>query len=110
MKTTARPFIIGILFLPVAMLISARLAELLLWTMVLLFVAWVGKAIWQSRRDEPARKARIAAILAAKPGYVVYGSGAPKWIAAPIFVLFVAGAIALMFYEAIFGPRVLHGF
>ena len=92
------------------MLISTRLAELLLWTLVLLFFAWIGKAIWQSRRDEPARKARIAAIVAAKPDYVVYGSGAPKWIAAPIFILAVAGAVALMFYEAIFGPRVLHGF
>jgi hypothetical protein len=110
MKPTARLFIIGILFLPFAMLISTRLAELLLWVLVLLFLAWIGKAIWQSRRDEPARKARIAAILAAKPDYVVYGSGAPKWIAAPIFILFVAGAIALMFYEAIFGPRILHGF
>jgi hypothetical protein len=110
MKSTARLFVIGILSLPFAMLISTRLAELLFWTLVLLFLAWIGKAIWQSRRDEPARKARIAAILAAKPDYLVYGSGAPKWIAAPIFVLVVVGAVALMFYEAIFGPRVLHGF
>lgn len=110
MRSTARLFIIGILFLPVAMLISTRLAQLLMCTLLLLFVTWIGKAIWESHREEPARKARIAAILAAKPDYVVYGSGAPKWIAAPIFILFVTGALVLMFYEAIFGPRTLHGF
>jgi len=109
MRSTARLFIIGILFLPVAMLISTGLAKLLLWTLVALFVGWLGKEIRQSRLDAPARKARIAAILAAGPDYVVYGSGAPKWIAAPIFILFVAGAVALMFYEAIFGPPTLHG-
>ena len=88
MKSTARLFIIGILFLPVAMLISTRLAELLLLTLVLLLVAWIGKAVWQSRIDEPARKARIAALLVAKPDYVVYGSGAPKWMGTAIFILF----------------------
>jgi hypothetical protein len=110
MKPTARLFIIGILFLPVAMLISTGLAELLLLTLVLLLAAWIGKAIWQTRLDEPARKARIAAILAAKPDYVVYGSGAQKWIAWPIFILFWIGALVLMFTQAISGPRTLHGF
>jgi hypothetical protein len=101
---------IGILFLPVAMLISTRLAELLLLTLVLLLAAWIGKAVWQSRIDEPARKARIAAVLAAKPDYILYGSGAPTWMGTAIFILFVLGALVLMFTEAIFGPRTVHGF
>lgn len=110
MRSTARLFILGVLFLPFAMLVSTRLAELLLCTLTLLFAVWIGKAIWESRRDEPARKARIAAILAARPDYVVYGSGAPKWMAAPIFILFWVGAVALMITEVIIGPRTLHGF
>src|SRR5689334_13860118 len=110
MRSTARLFIIGILFLAPLLLVSARLAQWLLWTLLLLFVAAIVNNIRLNRHDEPARKARIAAILAAKPDYVVYGSGTPKWLAAPIYVGFSAGALALILYEAIFGPPILHGF
>lgn len=103
-------FLFVFVLVPLTALISYRLAEALLWTGALLFAASTVKAIWKRRRDEPARKARLAAIIAAKPAYVVYGGGAPKWIAAPIFILFVAAAIALMGYEVLFGPRVLRGF
>ena len=88
-------FLFVFVLVPLTALISYRLAEALLWTGALLFAASTVKAIWKRRRDEPARKARLAAIIAAKPAYVVYGGGAPKWIAAPNFILFVAAAIAL---------------
>lgn len=110
MAAKARFFILGILSLPFAMLVSTRLAELLLLGLVVTLAGWTAKAVWQYRIDEPARRARIAAVLAAKPDYVVYGSGAPTWIAWPIFILFWVGAVALMITQVIVGPQTLHGF
>jgi len=62
----------------------------------------VADLLRASRRDRPLREARLAAALAEKPSYVAYGSGTPKWIGLPIFVLFFAIAVAAM------APQVLH--
>jgi hypothetical protein len=109
MRSTARLFIIAILFLPPVLLISGRLAHWLMWTILLLFVATVANSVRLNWREEPARRARIAAILAGKPAYIVYGSGVPAWIAVPIYVVFIVGAFALIIWEGIFGPATLRG-
>jgi hypothetical protein len=110
MRSTARLLIIGILFLPPLLLLSGHYALWLAFALLALFIAAVVRSVLLHRREEPLRKARIAAILAAKPDYVVYGSGAPMWLAIPLYAVFVLGALALIFWEAVFGPPTLHGF
>jgi len=107
---TLKLFLIATLLMPVALLISSHLAKWLLWAMFLLFVAQIASLIWPSRREASARKARIAAIVASKPAYIVYGSGAPRWLAVPIYVAFVLATLSLMIWEAIMHPGKLTGF
>lgn len=109
MRSTAKLIIFGILFLPPALLLSDRISHWLMASVLLSFVAAIANGIRLNRRDKPLRAARIAAILAAKPDYVVYGSGAPTWMAVPVYAVFVIGAFALIMWQTIFGPPTLHG-
>jgi hypothetical protein len=81
-----------------------------LWAILLLFVAWVAGLIRKARLEAPARKARIAAILASKPTYVAYASGTPRWLAIAIYVPFATAGLVLILWEAITGPQRLTGF
>lgn len=110
MRSTARLLIIGILFLPPALMLSGHYALWLACLLLALFIAAVVRSTMLNRREEPLRNARIAAILAGKPDYVIYGSGAPMWLAIPVYGVFILGGLALILGEAVFGPPRLHGF
>lgn len=102
-------FLAAILAVPVSLVADVQVVSVLLWSALLLFVMFLAMSWWIGHKAEPARKARVAEILANKPAYVAFGSGAPAWLAVPIYVVFVLGALAMIVWEAIFGPEQLRG-
>jgi len=87
---------------PVLLLFGARLAQLAGAIGLVLLIGNVGISVYNSWRDRPLRKARLAAVLANRLAYVAYGSGAPQWLGLLIYVVFFAIAVAAL------APQVLH--
>jgi hypothetical protein len=111
MKIFRRPDYIFVPFLamPLLVLISKQLTGYAGLAALVLIIGNVATAAYDKWRDKPLKQARLAAVLAARPAYVTYGSGAPKWIGLPIFVGFFAIVCAAMAPQ-ILHPYVLKGF
>lgn len=76
---------------------------------LLLLVGNVVVAKYDSWRNRPLREARLATVLAEKPAYVAYGSGAPKWVGLPIYIFFFGIAFVALLQQALH-PYKLQGF
>ena len=109
-RSTARLFFIAALLLSFVMLVSITLAKWFFWTILLIFVLWIASLIRRARLESPGRKARIATILATKPTYVAYGSGTPRWLAIPVYAVFLGAGLTFLFWEALIHPGGLTGF
>jgi hypothetical protein len=105
-----KTFPVVLFAVPVVLFINPHAVPVLLWSALLLFILLLAKSWWSDRKAEVGRKARVAAILASKPAYVALGSGAPPWLAAPIYMVFVGAALALLAWELRLGSEPLRGF
>jgi hypothetical protein len=104
MRIFRRPALIfaAWVLVPVFLLFSETLAFLAGAIGLLLLIGNVAESLYASWRDRPLREARLAAVMAEKPSYVAYGSGAPNWLGLPIYICFFAIAVAAL------APQVLH--
>jgi hypothetical protein len=66
-------------------------------------ICLVAKDSITTRREQAAR---VAAALGSNPQYVAYSSGAPRWFAVPIYIVFIAAALAVMIWQAFGHPLI----
>ena len=109
MKASNQPILVVLtcMLIPIALLFGFGIKLGALAIAVLLIATFAFLLPPFDRRGRALmREARLSEALASKPDCVAFGSGAPRWLAAPVYAVVVGGTLALMLWQLIFAAPV----